>query len=165
MKTSCVLLSFIYVSEDRARYYNSQFLFGERVASSFPSAGFDIEEAGKCFALGRSTACAFHLFRVVEIGLKALALKLSVPLNVPSWDGILKKIDMELKKEYKDKAPEWKLDEVFFADAALHLRNYKHSRNSTQHADKKYTIEEAQRIFNAVHSLMQHLATKLSEIK
>jgi hypothetical protein len=35
--------------------------FGDHVANHFPSAQYDAEEAGKCLALQRSTACVMHL--------------------------------------------------------------------------------------------------------
>lgn len=156
--------TFLYLMpRNRLDFYNSSVPFGIEVYTGFPSANFDITEAGKCFALGRDTACVFHVSRVAEIGLKELAKNLGVNESAPSWDGILKKIDNELKKDFKDKQPEWKKDEDFYAEAALHLRTYKNSRNNTQHADKKYTSEEAERIFNAVRDLMKHLSVKLRE--
>jgi hypothetical protein len=39
---------------------------GEQVEIKFMSAIQDIEEAGKCLAMGRGTATVFHLMRVVE---------------------------------------------------------------------------------------------------
>ena len=36
-------------------------LFGKDVESAFPSVISDFEEAGKCLALARATACVFHL--------------------------------------------------------------------------------------------------------
>lgn len=39
----------------------------------FSDAIYDIEEASKCIALHRSTACVFHLMRVMEHGLKGIA--------------------------------------------------------------------------------------------
>lgn len=152
-----------FLPPEKISYYDTPNPFGEEVSSHFSSANFDIEEASKCFAMARYTACAFHLFRAVEIGLKTLAVTLGAPVTVPSWDGILKKIDTELIKDYKNKTPNWKQEEDFYAEAALHIRNYKNSRNNTQHAEKKYTEEEALRIYNAVRGLMQHLATKLKE--
>lgn len=156
-------VAFLTIPIDRVNFLDSNEPFGLAVFEKFPSANYDIAEASKCFALSRDTAVVFHLSRVVEIGLKTLAAHLSVPVTVPSWDGILKKIDVELAKDHKEKLPDWKRHEDFYAEASVYLRAYKNSRNRTQHADKKYTSEEAERIFIAVRSLMQHLATKLSE--
>ncbi len=63
---------FLTIKQDKAIYFNQASLFGESVFNNFPSASFDIEEAGKCFAVGRSTACVMHLMRCIEVGLKAV---------------------------------------------------------------------------------------------
>ena len=54
-------------------YYETRPLFGPDVFNNFSSANDDIDEAGKCLALGRGTACVMHLMRVLEVGLAALA--------------------------------------------------------------------------------------------
>ncbi|MEP7149709.1 MAG: hypothetical protein ABI857_12595 [Acidobacteriota bacterium] len=156
--------AFFALDSKNANLYKNIFPFGEAVADGFPSTVFDIDEAAKCLALGRDTASVFHVARAVEGSLKALATRLGViGYDNSSWDSILKKIDGELTKKYQDKEPEWRVNEDFYADAASHLRSYKNSRNRTSHADKKYTPDEADRIFNAGKLLMQHLTTKLSE--
>ena len=42
------------------------------VNDKFPSAAFDIDEAGKCLAIGRSTAAVFHLMRALETAIRAV---------------------------------------------------------------------------------------------
>ncbi|MFZ1980558.1 MAG: hypothetical protein WAU61_04570, partial [Smithella sp.] len=77
---------FMYIPAERAIYCESYrkkkggglanpsvYLFGDFVNAKFPSASFDIIEAGNCFATARYTACVFHLMRVLEIGLSTLA--------------------------------------------------------------------------------------------
>jgi HEPN domain-containing protein len=50
-----------------AKYYSQTApLFGDDVADAFPDAADDINEAGKCLALGVPTACAFHIMRAAE---------------------------------------------------------------------------------------------------
>ena len=146
------------------KYFDVANWFGMQIFVSFPAATFDIEEAGKCFALDRYTASVFHLFRVAEIGLRALAKQLDVEYSINGWDTLLKKIDTEQNKKREQKDPDFLADETFYTDAAAHLRNYKQSRNNTNHPDKKYTQEEADRIFDSVRIFMQHLATKVSEM-
>src|SRR5580704_15527436 len=51
--------------------------FGEDILKKFDPARDDIEEAGKCLAYGRGTGCVFHLMRVMEVGLRALAASLN----------------------------------------------------------------------------------------
>ena len=72
-----------------AAFQRSLTLFGTEVAARFPRAIVDIEEAGKCFALGRFTACVFHLMRVVEAGLAAISRSLNIVKHSPTWEAYL----------------------------------------------------------------------------
>ena len=54
-------------------------LFGPEVGTKFVGMSFEIDEAAKCLALGRPTACVFHLMRVMEIAVRAVARCLGVP--------------------------------------------------------------------------------------
>lgn len=58
-------------------------LFGANTANKFPSLSYDIEEAGKCLALGRSTAAVFHALRCLEAGFAAMwrCLGIADPLS------------------------------------------------------------------------------------
>lgn len=69
-------------------YFDRKNLFGEEVATAFPLAIVNVEEAGKCLALDRATACVFHLMRVMESGLRATAKPLHIPY-APSWESYL----------------------------------------------------------------------------
>lgn len=158
-------LSFFHIPTEKVEFYeNSMEKFGQQVSTVFPDAIFDIDESGKCFGTQRNTACVFHLMRIMEVGLRFLAEKLNIPATIPTWDGILKKIDAELQKEKKDKSQEWLGLESVIAEAASHLRAVKTAwRNPTMHIEKKYTDEEALDIYSAVRGFMRHLATKLKE--
>ncbi len=50
----------LLMQSDDVRYFDTNPLFGGEVTLKFPSVGYEIEEAGKCLALERSTAAAFH---------------------------------------------------------------------------------------------------------
>src|SRR5206468_6948661 len=69
---------FLYVSEELAEYYDNKSICGSKVAEKFGKALPDIIEAGNCYALGRPTACVFHLMRVIPYGMAVLAKKLKV---------------------------------------------------------------------------------------
>jgi hypothetical protein len=140
----------------------------QAVIRCFPDAEFDIEEAGRCLALGRNTACVFHLMRTVEVGLRALGASLNDPnldpKSNPSWEAILAKCDQELRKPRKDRSLEWQADELFFRTATVDLRAVKEAwRNPTMHVERRYYDEEAREVWNAVRAFMRHLATKLSQ--
>jgi len=155
---------FLQLDTDKARYYDQKHpLFGLDVSDKFPSAIIDIMEACKCLALGRDTACVFHLMRVMEVGLKALAKALGIPYS-PSWESYLKQINDKVSQKYKKKGIKWKRDEPFFKDVAGDLLTIKIAwRNPTMHVVRNYGSEEAETIFNAIKSFMKRLSTRFSE--
>ncbi len=158
MKTSTL---FMRLERRKADYYRGSNLFGDDVARVFTTAALDIEESGKCYAAGRNTACVMHLMRVMEVGLRWLAKTVGAQDSVPSWDGILKKIHTELLRDHKDKLPDWKRDEAFFAEAATLLHAVKTAwRNPAMHVEHIYDDEKALEVFNAVKSFMRHLSSK-----
>jgi hypothetical protein len=159
---------FLYLPENKRRYFEGRHLFGETVTTAFPSAALDIEDAGKCFALGRFTACVFHLMRAMEVVLRVLAKTLNEPSidprNNPSWDSILKKCYKEQGKDRRDRAQEWAADPDFFSAVTTTLMGVKDAwRNPTMHVEINYDEERALDIINAVRCFMRHVSRKLSE--
>jgi hypothetical protein len=137
-------------------------LFGAAVDTNFSSAVEDIEEAAKCLAVDRGTACVMHLMRATEVPLKALAGALNVgPQN--DWGSYIRKIDEELGDRLKATGKRT-ADEAFYSHASMSFERVKRGwRNSTMHVDQTYTVERAQEIFDATKSFMRHLATRLKE--
>lgn len=160
---------FLAILPERTQYFRQPELFGTKVWKNFPSARYDIEEAGTCYACDRIMACAFHLMRAMEIGLRVLATSLgnpSVNANLhPSWELILRPCDEELKKPIAQRSAVWRQNESFFADATANLRAVKVAwRNPTLHVEANYDEEKVYEILNAVKVFMRHLATNLSEV-
>jgi len=118
-------IQFLRVQPEHVRLYESADLFGEKVSNSFPNAIDDIADAGKCLALGQGTATVFHLSRVMEVGLKALAGSLGIPY-APSWESYLKQINAQLSAEHKTKTEEWKKEEPFYRDVVGDLSDHAH---------------------------------------
>lgn len=140
--------------------------FGEAVAEAFPSATYDIIEAGKCLMFSRSTACVMHLMRVMELGLTAMASQLGVDASTDNWNTLLNRIEAEIRSRTTEThGSAWKeIDEPFYAEAATHFRFAKNGwRNHVMHARSKYTPEEADDIYRSVKGLMRHLSKRLSE--
>lgn len=148
--------------EKLALYKAKEPLFGMQVDVAFPSAKEDVEEAGKCRALSRNTACVFHLMRCAEVALKALAAAVGVaPQN--DWGSYIREIDKELKGRLTLSGKR-SSDEEFYANASAMFDNVKRAwRNTTMHIDKTYTDERAEEIFNATKSLMRHLSDRVKE--
>jgi hypothetical protein len=157
---------FLYIPKTHVTWYESENLFGDAVDQAFPSTSYDIKEAGKCLALRRNTAAVCHLIRVLEIGLRALAVKLKVPYDNKPWNYVIEVADKRLRKirEQKRKPKGWKNDEKFYSEAIAHFRFIKDAwRNYSMHVYERYDEEQAESVFNHTRAFMRHLATKLKE--
>ena len=156
----------IYFVSDRVDLLSDEPLFGDEVDGAFPSAQYDIAEAGRCLALSRSTACVGHLMRALEVVLASLANALGLSLTTDNWNTILNDIEKEIRSRTKaTHGPAWKdRDEPFFAGAATHFRLVKNAwRNHAAHGRVKYTEQEAEDIYGSVRAFMRHLSERLSE--
>lgn len=135
-------------------------LYGPEVRGKYPSALYDIDEAGKCLALGRSTAAVFHLMRVMEIALKAVSAHLGVtaPSN-PNWGTWLGGVRGECQRRGRGWA-----DFNFFQDVWQRIDAIKDAqRNQTMHVETVYTEEEAMLIFKATEGFMKKIASRMDE--
>lgn len=153
--------------QEGKRYQMSQELFGIEVINKFPSAAYEIDEAGKCLALGRLTACVFHLMRALEVGIEGTRKCLGIPDPVKdgdrNWGSVLNKFKGEFERRNKAGWDQQE-DKDFFAEIHASLDAVKNVwRNATMHVEKKYTDEEAEHIFNAVRGFMKKLAVRLDE--
>jgi len=147
-------------------YESAEPIFEVAVANAFPLASYDIAEAGKCHALHRSTACVFHLMRVLEIGLSTLAREFDVPADHTNWETIIAQTEKAISNLDKNpkRAKNWRDDREFYSQCASHFRVMKDAwRNYTMHARGKYTEEEANDLLGNVRGFMQKLATRLHE--
>lgn len=154
---------FLYAPPAMVKFYKDPMLFGKDVNDRFPMAIDDIEEAGKCLALGQGTACVLHTMRIIEVGLKALGKALDIPY-APSWESYLRHIGTNIDKKHQNKTAKWKRDEKFYRDLSGDLLTVKQAwRNPTMHVDRKYSVEEAEQIFTAGKSFMVRLAAHFSQ--
>lgn len=140
-------------------------LFGAEVFEAFPSAITDIECSGKCIALGQGTASVFHSMRVLEAGLKVLALPLGIPY-APSWESYLKQIEKQIAVKHGLKDAKWKRQEPFFRDLMGDLQIIKMAwRNPTMHIVRHYSTDEAEEVFRATRAFMKRLGARHREKK
>jgi hypothetical protein len=79
-------------------------LFGVDVANGFSSLKYEIDEMGKCLALSRSTAAAFHAIRCLEGGITAISRCLGIPDPTRgigrSWRNLLAAIKAEIDRKW-----------------------------------------------------------------
>jgi hypothetical protein len=164
-------LRHVYVLDDRRSNYFSASakMFGDELAVKFPSALYDIDEAGKCYSLDRPTASVFHLMRVMEIGIRALARCLDVPDPLKpaerNWAIVLKSISENgLDRLWPKAADRMSGDGAFFESMRASLDSVRNPwRNATMHVESKYTSDEAEHIFVAVKGFMKKLASRCDE--
>jgi hypothetical protein len=157
-------------AQETAYYEPKKPIFGKNFAEKFRTSGvFELDEAGKCFALGRPTACAFHLMRVMEIGIKALAASLQIPDPAKpaekNWAVILRHIKQDgLDVRWPKSADRMSGDGFLFESLYASLDAVKNPwRNETMHPASKYTDDEARHIFVAVEGFMKKLSSRMDE--
>jgi len=114
------------------------------VNDRFSDAVYDIQESANCRALSRPTACVFHLMRVLEVGLNALALDLKIPWpNRNDWQDVINAIEGKIKEIEKGsiKFEGWHEKRQFYADAATQFTHFKDGwRNYAIHFHAVYDL-------------------------
>ncbi len=163
-------IRFLGLAKDRAEFYGNVGLFGLNVMCAFPSAGTDIKSALNCLALELNTACVFHLMRVAEVGLRALARDRQVqfpkaPIELASWEEIIRKLeDAEERIHQYPKTLHREQQYEFYHGALMEVRRFKNVwRNNIMHARDDYDRNQALSVFNHVRDFMIVLANRISE--
>jgi len=153
----------------KQRYYNPREpLFGSGVEAKFVTVVFELDEAAKCLAFSRPTASVFHLMRLMEMAVRAVArcLQIPDPINPAdrSWGSVLKKIRDGIDGKWPTVAARLAGDGEIFESLYASLDAVKNPwRNATMHPANKYTDEEAEHIFMAVRGFMMKLASRCDE--
>lgn len=170
LKNELSLINVFVLENAKSEYFqNPELQFGTDFQKRFPSGLFELDEAAKCFALGRPTACIFHLMRIMEIGINAAALSLGIPPPTKgmdrNWGAILRAIKEETEKRTSAKPSKWQGDDKdLFAEIYVSLDAVRVAwRNTTMHVENKYTDEEAEHIFGAVRGFMKKIAARFDE--
>jgi hypothetical protein len=172
---------YIEVHADLSDFVNNDVLFGTEVNNAYPSAKFDIREAGNCLAVEAGTAAVFHLMRAVEWGLRALCRHLGIyrtrrmkksgkrkyaPIEYAQWEKMLDdvhlRVDANINKLGQGKR---KQDlQQFYYPLLRDLKGFKDAwRNHVMHTRAAYEPKDAAAIFEHVKRFMSTLATKVSE--
>lgn len=153
----------LVIDPQKAPFYGRKKAFGEGVDGSFPAARRDITEAGNCYALDLHTACVFHLMRVLEKGLRAMARQLGVPCEIENWHHMIQDIESATRRvEQEPRSPERQRKLKFYGDRATELAFFKHAwRDHVMHAQTEYGQQEALQIMGHVEAFMQKLAEEI----
>jgi hypothetical protein len=134
----------------------------------FPRTSFEVEEAAKCMALGRYTAVVFHAMRMLELGIKALGKRLSIPdptkAAEKNWGKILGEIKARIDELWpvSSRLPDTEGAEFDALYATLDaVRNP--WRNATMHVETIYAPHEAMHILRCSAFFMRKLSTICDE--
>jgi hypothetical protein len=150
-----------FMNSDDAELWSRNKPWDDDISDKFPSTDFELEEYAKCFAVGRYTASVFHLMRLLEIGLSALAESIGADPANRNWEQILQGIKKKLDENSGLKPPDWKKTEQRYSEISAHFRNLKNAwRNYVMHVHEKYDRERAEEIFVHVRAVMRMLAAQ-----
>lgn len=149
---------FLYVEKDLVQYYDGAAgLFG-KVEKKFPKAVGDLNEAGKCLAVGQSTACVFHLSRAMEVAVRRLGKRLNIKITPQiTWRVITGAMHDKIKeKPEKTESQNRKKNDWEAASTNLHQVGSVW-RNKTMHPAALYTQSQALDVFDATRVFMTEL--------
>jgi hypothetical protein len=156
---------FLYLNPERVKYMVGDdpdaAPFGDAVLAAFPSAAMDVREASNAYALERWPASVFHLMRVLEFGLGALAARFGVSVERSTWHEIIEAIEGKIRKiAPASEGADWKKQQKEFSDAATQFMFFKDAwRNHIMHVRDVYDEGRAMSIFQHVREFMNKLAT------
>ena len=165
---------FMYIPADRAKYYNMEKPFGQQVYDSFPSARFDLTEAGNCIAFGSYTAAGLHLMRGAEVALWELGRDRQIPLvnkiEFEEWGKIIRELEDAVKGiQQWPNSPSKEEAHRFYNSALIEIRAFNDGiRRHLAHVRKDQTPlldEEAVALFGHVSRFMHGLAERIGEDK
>lgn len=158
---------FLPVEYSVARYYREPRRDWEEVILRFPETGEDIEEASKCYALGRYAACLYHCMQVLEFGLLALGRFMEVADPKSGFTAVSNELERLLKKKYPDLTEFEKTNRAFFEQVNLPIQAVKDAcRNKISHAEGRAILLRADfspyitmEIYTIIRGLMRRLAS------
>ena len=83
-------LTALYAGARREAREDFAFLTEGGVSTTLDNLSEELENAGKCLALGQATACGFHLMRAMEYAVRAISEKLEIGKPGRAWAPFLK---------------------------------------------------------------------------
>ncbi len=163
---------FAFVPMEKAEIWDKRSVSWSRIWEKFQEAKVDSERAIDCYALEQNTACVFHLMRVAEFGLRALAKKLGVklidkgkpqPIEYATWEKVIVAIKNKLAAAHAmSKGPRQRSKLQFYSNAADHCTYIRDVwRNDVAHTRGNYNDGEALGVVTRVRQFMELLATSI----
>jgi hypothetical protein len=156
---------FMHIDNEKARYMRSfdQSLtnpaYGLEALAAFKGSVRDMTLAGNCFACGFNDACVFHLMRVLEKGLGALAAIFSEAFTYENWHNVIERLESKIRKIDSAFGADWRVKQQFYSESATEFMFFKDAwRNHVMHGRDEYDPDRAKNIFDHVCAFMRRLA-------
>jgi hypothetical protein len=170
IKSDAIREQFFHYQTEMVTMINSIDQDWSKTVSSFHSLRPEIAAAIDCYSFGDYSGCIFHMVRVSEAGLRAIARECGIknigkkPLEWAMWSNVFDKIDDQLKT-LRGKSPGPKKDIAldFYNTTLSDLRKLQGYRDPTMHFRDNYGQGEAHDAIVRVKSLMETISTKLRE--
>lgn len=159
--------AFLRVEPAHRMFYENPLEEWRDAVGRFPSAQRDLEEASKCLALDRPTACVFHLMRAMGPALTAIAEVLEIRKHFPTWSAFLIAFRSAYTVRFSGKTAADADALAFYSGVEAHLTSVKDAwRNPTMHAvEISYSESEALDIYRSVGAFLRKIAMRLSEME
>jgi hypothetical protein len=158
---------FLELNSQEADYYNDPRKGWGTVLARFPSSIGEVEEASKCFALGRYTACVFHCMRGIDPAIQAIAAALGVTGYKNSWDAYLRAMKVRIEKKWPDtaKRKSHRDNAARYSTLIVRIAALKDAlRNPTMHkVERIYTEEWAREVMAATLGFMRDVSATHKE--
>lgn len=161
---------FLHLTLAEADQFKNPVKGWEDVAVRFPKVRFNIEESGKCHALGRLGASVFHILQVAEYGVIQVADLFGVSGDKPGW-GSLQRLKKLQETPYKERQGlELKYSKLLDDVVPLALVVRDSWRHKLDHVDNQirwmqtdFSPDVADEIIKATRGFMRKLAAELPQ--
>jgi hypothetical protein len=165
---------FFGMTSDLSKYYQKERPMGDDVYNKFPTARFDVTEAGTCLACSCNVAAAFHLMRATEVALWELGRDRQIPLaksgkiEFAEWGLIIRELEDAVKAIQQWPNSRTKEDaHKFYNYVLFQIRAFNDGwRRHAAHvrpAQPEMKAKEALGLWEHVSSCFTTLSTKISE--
>lgn len=140
------------------------------ILEKFKTAEKDAWAAIHCWAIGQGTACVFHMMRVAEYGLRALAKERRVviknrPIEWATWEAVITAIETKVRQIASRKAGKARGAALDFYSGALgEFTSFKDVyRNNVMHTRDHYDPDRAKSVMLQVREFMFRLSQKIGD--
>jgi hypothetical protein len=148
----------------------------ETIVAKFKSSKREIEAGMDCFAFGDFPGCVFHMMRIAELGLRAIARERGVrslrgkrgqpkPIEWGTWQDVFEAIEKKVSEIHNATQGPDRDDALAFYQTALSDLRLMRSlyRDPTMHFRETYDKGEAYSAIFRTNTLMNMLAKRLNE--